>query len=92
MKRFTEQTAAYLAHNYFPRRFAQELAETTQHPDGYICQNCDRVVERVTLVPEFNYYGCDDCMEEALKQIAREQLRKPARIERVQGELFPEVA
>ena len=46
----------------------------------------------MTLVPEFEYMGCDSRMEEALKQIAREQLRKPARIERMQGDLFPEVA
>jgi hypothetical protein len=31
-------------------------------------------------------------MEEALKQIAREQLRKPVRIEHMQDKLFPEVA
>ena len=43
-------------------------------------------------VPKFGYMGCDDCMEEALKQIAREKARKLVRIERIQGEIFPEVA
>jgi hypothetical protein len=55
-------------------------------------ENCDQTVDRVTLVPEFNYMGCDDCMEEALQQIAREQERKGAQIERTQGTIIPEVA
>jgi len=50
------------------------------------------IVDRVTLVPEFNYYGCDDRMEEALKQIERQQARKLVRGERVHSGRFPEVA
>ncbi len=37
------------------------------------CLNCNRVVDRLTLVPEFDYMGCDDCMEDALAVIASEQ-------------------
>jgi hypothetical protein len=92
MERLPEQTAADLAGNYAGNRFRDEIANSTYHPDGYVCQNCDRVVERVTLVPEFEYLGCDDCMEEALKQIARERTRKPVLGERVRDEMFPEVA
>ena len=36
------------------------------------CENCGQTCERVTHVPEFDYMGCDDCMEEALAVIARE--------------------
>jgi len=92
MECFTEQTAADLAGNYARNRFRDEIANSTYHPDGYVCQNCGVVTDRLTLVLEFEYMGCDSCMEEALKQIAREQLRKPVRIERMQGERFPEVA
>ena len=58
----------------------------------HICQNCGRTADRLTLAPEFEYMGCDDCMEEALKQIAREKARRLVRIERIEGEIFPEVA
>ena len=86
------QPASELAHNCDRNRFREEIANGTYHPDGYVCQSCGVVTDRLTLVPEFEYMGCDSRMEEALKQIAREQLRKPARIERMQGDLFPEVA
>jgi hypothetical protein len=36
------------------------------------CENCGTTGERLTRVPEFDYMGCDDCMEEALAVIARE--------------------
>jgi hypothetical protein len=36
------------------------------------CENCGQTAERLTLVPEWEYMGCDDCMEEALAQLARE--------------------
>jgi hypothetical protein len=53
------------------------------------CENCGRTGERLTHVPEFDYMGCDDCMEEALAVIAREQAeRKPAKYEPMQGVLF----
>ena len=35
------------------------------------CENCGRGGERLTRVPEFDYMGCDDCMEEALAVIER---------------------
>jgi hypothetical protein len=37
------------------------------------CENCGRTGQRLTRVPEFDYMGCDDCMEEALAVIAREE-------------------
>ena len=36
------------------------------------CENCGSTGERLTRVPEFDYMGCDDCMEEALAVLARE--------------------
>ena len=58
----------------------------------HICQNCGQPADRLSLVPEFEYLGCDECLEEALKQIARGQAQpKPARKEIAQSEL-PEVA
>lgn len=37
------------------------------------CENCGTTnCERLTRVPEFDYMGCDECMEEALAVIARE--------------------
>lgn len=36
------------------------------------CENCGQTCERLTRVPEFDYMGCDECMEEALAVIARE--------------------
>jgi hypothetical protein len=36
------------------------------------CENCGQTGERLTRVPEFDYMGCDECMEEALAIIARE--------------------
>ena len=59
------------------------------------CENCGQSCERVTHVPEFDYMGCDDCMEEALAVIAREQEpATPARftiVERWNGQKFIEV-
>lgn len=90
MERFSQQPASELAANYARSRFSEEIANSTMHPDGYVCQNCTRVVQRVTLVPEFEYLGCDDCMAEALAVIAREAedaliVRRP--VERMQGQL-----
>jgi hypothetical protein len=42
------------------------------------CENCGRTGERLTLVPEFDYMGCDDCMAEALAVIAREKRERRA--------------
>jgi hypothetical protein len=75
MGRFPIESAADLAGNHARHRARiwGEDIDATYHPDGPICQNCDCVVDRVTLVPEFNYLGCDDCREEALRVIAREK-------------------
>lgn len=43
-----------------------------QSSDADCCENCGRSGERLTRVPEFDYMGCDDCMEEALAVIKRE--------------------
>jgi hypothetical protein len=37
------------------------------------CENCKTHADRLTRVPEFDYMGCDDCMEEALDILAREE-------------------
>jgi len=92
MERFSQQTAADLAGNYARNRFRDEIVNSTYHPDGYVCPNCGVVTDRLTLVPEFDYLGCDDCMEEALKQIERQQARKPVRGVRMHSGRFPEVA
>jgi protein-arginine kinase activator protein McsA len=92
MERLTEQTAADLAGNYARNRFRDEIANSTAHPDGYVCQNCGGVTDRLTQVPEFEYMGCDDCMEEALKQIERQQARKLVWGEGVHSGRLPEVA
>lgn len=78
MDRCSQQTASDLAGNYARNRFAEEIANT-YHPDGYVCENCNQVVDRLTQVPEFDYMGCDDCMAEALAVLASEAAiaRKP---------------
>ena len=91
MDRFSLETASDLAANYARRRFAEEIANSTYHPDGYKCQNCGKIVDRLTPVPEFNYMGCDDCMEEALAVIAHEALPatfEAAGVTREEGEAF----
>ena len=42
-----------------------------------VCENCDQSCDRLTLVPGFEYLGCDQCMEEALAVIAREKTVDP---------------
>jgi len=109
MNRFNEQPVSGLAGNYARHRFAEEIYESTSRPlQGPTCENCGCTVDCLTHVPEFDYMGCDDCMEEALKQIAREERAAMLaeagstaeeiaayprkQITRQQGELFPEVA
>ncbi len=61
-------------------RTAREESRPAEYSEAVnICQNCHQAVERLTLVPEFLYMGCDDCMEEALAVIAREALELPRR-------------
>ena len=50
-----------------------------------------------SALPEFDYPGCDSCMEEALAVLAAEGIpspfvtaRKPPATARMQGELLPE--
>jgi hypothetical protein len=37
------------------------------------CQNCGKRTNTLHHVPEFDYLACDDCMEEAMAILAREQ-------------------
>ena len=62
------------------------------------CENCKAHADRLTRVPEWDYMGCDDCMEEALAVLEREQIeRKPVApsqftfVERWTGEKWIEV-
>jgi hypothetical protein len=37
------------------------------------CLNCNKRASELTLVPEFNFMGCDECLAEAMAVIAKEQ-------------------
>jgi hypothetical protein len=50
---------------------------------GHICENCRQVVEGLSWVEGFEYWGCDDCHEEALREIARELAQDPEPVELV---------
>jgi hypothetical protein len=50
----------------YERRGAQESVAVL------VCENCRESCERLTHVPEWDYMGCDDCMEEAMIVLARE--------------------
>lgn len=53
------------------------------------CQNCQKATPVLTWVEGWNYYGCDDCYEEAERERAKDATpRKP--VSRQQGELFNE--
>jgi len=91
MERFLEQTASDLAANYSRNRFREELAERELYAGNVnICQNCGDSCSHLTHVPEFDYMACETCLDEAIAILAKEAIqRKPAAIERMQGELFP---
>jgi hypothetical protein len=36
------------------------------------CENSRKACEKLHHVPEFDYMGCDDCMEEAMAELSRE--------------------
>lgn len=36
------------------------------------CFNCGKGCDELHYVPEFDYMGCDDCLDEAMKVIERE--------------------
>lgn len=73
MDRFQQQTAADLAGNFARNRFAEEIFNSTYHPEGHRCENCDRVVrESLVYVDGFDYWGCDECKAEAMAAIAKE--------------------
>jgi hypothetical protein len=38
-----------------------------------ICRNCGKTADRLPLVPEFEYMGCDSCTVEAQAVLARER-------------------
>src|SRR5690242_15044675 len=68
MDRFTEETISNLPH--MRKIWGEEPSPAVLN----VCENCGQSCDRLTLVPEFEYMGCDQCMEEALAVIAREQL------------------
>jgi len=39
---------------------------------GHICENCLKAVERLSWVEGWEYWGCDECHEEAIQEVARE--------------------
>jgi hypothetical protein len=39
-----------------------------------VCENCRESCDRLTHVPEWDYMGCGDCMEEAMAVLERERL------------------
>ncbi len=95
MSCYPEQTAADLARNYARTRFAEEIFNSPTYSVAVnICQNCGQSCDRLTDVPEFEFMGCDRCVEEAMGALQAEAAaeRKPVKIQRMQGELFPEVA
>ena len=57
--------------DYIDADEGRDFAAATSAVDR--CENCGRGGERLTRVPEFDYMGCDDCMEEALAVIVREE-------------------
>jgi len=52
----------------------REFPDASSSAAVHECANCGRTADRLTLVPEFNYMGCDDCMEEALEIIAADAI------------------
>jgi hypothetical protein len=43
-----------------------------------VCESCGFYCNRLTLPPELEYLGCDDCMEEAMAVLLREAGATPA--------------
>jgi hypothetical protein len=56
------------------RDFGDATASAAVDP----CENCGRTGERLTLIPEWEYMGCDDCMAEALAVLAAEAAERQA--------------
>jgi hypothetical protein len=40
--------------------------------EGYICEDCGEACERVRLVPEFDFLGCDACFDGWIAMLAEE--------------------
>lgn len=71
-------------------RFLQELPSLVSHMrklmgdedfdslkvEYFDCENCGRSVQKVLHVPEFDYLGCEDCYDEAMRVLAREEAEK----------------
>jgi hypothetical protein len=56
----------------------RDLEDASSSVAVLTCENCKAHAERLTLVPEWDYMGCDECMEEALDIISREQAEQEA--------------
>lgn len=77
------------AKDYIDWDEGRDFADASCSEAIHVCENCRRPAERLTLVPEFEYLGCDECMEEAMAVIEREASRiQPAKYEPMQGVLF----
>jgi hypothetical protein len=56
----------------------RDFADASSSEAVLTCENCKTHADRLTRVPEWDYMGCDDCMEEALAVIEREQIEQEA--------------
>jgi hypothetical protein len=72
MDRFLEESAADLAANYARHLALHVWGELPKQAYPNECQNCGKLCERLTYIPEFDYQGCDDCVAEAQTAIASE--------------------
>jgi hypothetical protein len=72
--RFPLESAAELAGNY-ARHMALHVwgDDPTASVAVNTCENCGRGCETLHHVPEFDYMGCEECLEEAMAEIARER-------------------
>jgi hypothetical protein len=73
MDRFQQQTASDLAGNYARSRFAEEIFNSPTYSGAVnYCENCGQSCDRLFDVPEFDYKGCERCLEEAIEILQAE--------------------
>jgi hypothetical protein len=71
MNRFSEtNTYASSAHAYYREHGEMPPAESSAVNE---CENCERACETLHHVPEFNFMGCDTCLDECMTIIAAER-------------------
>jgi hypothetical protein len=61
-----------MVYGYVPAYDDAPNRETEETVAVLECENCGKACEKLHDVPEFNYKGCDVCMEEAQHALARE--------------------